>query len=172
MSHLDDSYEDGEGWLVARCTCGWEFGPVPDKGTAADVMMEHAAASAYSAARAVDVSPPRSTDGAGRIGAERARQVERWGAAHDTQHDDQGLVHAAIAYATEGIARQFPAPGPLSLPHAAFAHTDVGMPGPWWPWEIESWKPSSDPIRNLEKAGALIAAEIDRLLAARDGSER
>jgi hypothetical protein len=29
------------------------------------------------------------------------------------------------------------------------------------------WKPSTDPIRNLERAGALIAAEIDRLERAR-----
>ena len=28
---------------------------------------------------------------------------------------------------------------------------------------MEWWKPSIDPVRNLAKAGALIAAEIDRL---------
>jgi hypothetical protein len=33
----------------------------------------------------------------------------------------------------------------------------------YWPWDQEWWKPSDDPIRNLAKAGALIAAEIDRL---------
>lgn len=32
-----------------------------------------------------------------------------------------------------------------------------------WPWHSSWWKPSDDPIRNLVKAGALIAAEIDRL---------
>lgn len=32
-----------------------------------------------------------------------------------------------------------------------------------WPWDASWWKPSADPIRNLVKAGALIAAEIDRL---------
>jgi hypothetical protein len=32
-----------------------------------------------------------------------------------------------------------------------------------WPWEGEWWKPSTDPVRNLVKAGALIASEIDRL---------
>lgn len=39
-----------------------------------------------------------------------------------------------------------------------------------WPWTWQWWKPSeNDRIRELEKAGALIAAEIDRLLAeARD----
>lgn len=39
-----------------------------------------------------------------------------------------------------------------------------------WPWSEEFWKPGKDNshesrIRELEKAGALIAAEIDRLLA-------
>jgi hypothetical protein len=33
----------------------------------------------------------------------------------------------------------------------------------FWPWDQDWWKPSPDPIRNLVKAGALIAAEIDRL---------
>jgi hypothetical protein len=32
-----------------------------------------------------------------------------------------------------------------------------------WPWDAEWWKPSPDSVRNLVKAGALIAAEIDRL---------
>lgn len=32
-----------------------------------------------------------------------------------------------------------------------------------WPFDASWWKPSNDPIRNLIKAGALIAAEIDRL---------
>ena len=31
-----------------------------------------------------------------------------------------------------------------------------------WPWDDEWWNPSPDPITNLVKAGALIAAEIDR----------
>ena len=35
-----------------------------------------------------------------------------------------------------------------------------------WPWNESWWKPTPDNrIRDLEKAGALIAAEIDRLLA-------
>ena len=34
-----------------------------------------------------------------------------------------------------------------------------------WPWDDEWWKPTPDDrIRELVKAGALIAAEIDRLL--------
>ncbi|KKK77963.1 hypothetical protein LCGC14_2848290, partial [marine sediment metagenome] len=47
----------------------------------------------------------------------------------------------------------------------------VGDPPTRWPWDAKLWKPSKggdwidDEIRNLEKGGALTAAEIDRLLA-------
>jgi hypothetical protein len=41
-----------------------------------------------------------------------------------------------------------------------------------WPFEPASYKLSDDPIRNLTKAGALIAAEIDRLERTREDSER
>jgi hypothetical protein len=35
----------------------------------------------------------------------------------------------------------------------------------FWPWNFKWWKPHPDNrIRDFEKAGALIAAEIDRLL--------
>lgn len=37
----------------------------------------------------------------------------------------------------------------------------------FWPWPEASWNPSVDPVRNLVKAGQLIAAEIDRLQAER-----
>ena len=34
-----------------------------------------------------------------------------------------------------------------------------------WPWNVVWWKPTPDDrIRELAKAGALIAAEIDRLI--------
>lgn len=32
-----------------------------------------------------------------------------------------------------------------------------------WPWNTLAWKPSADPLRNLEKAGALMLAEAERL---------
>ena len=38
------------------------------------------------------------------------------------------------------------------------------MPPTLWPWALSQWKPTPDDrIRELTKAGALIAAEIDRL---------
>jgi hypothetical protein len=50
-------------------------------------------------------------------------------------------------------------PNAPELPSEAF----TAGAGRLWPWDPSWWKPSPDPIRNLVKAGALIAAEIDRL---------
>jgi hypothetical protein len=86
------------------------------------------------------------------IAEERQRQTskEGWTPEHDDQHDNMQLGEAATCYAlcymeghetTQGEKNEVP---------------------PRWPWADEWWKPS-DPIRNLVKAGALIAAEIDRL---------
>lgn len=92
--------------------------------------------------------------GASLIQDERLRQinVEGWTADHDDQHVNSSLVEAALSYAT-----------------AAVAQVD-GLHSDWWtnasrkwPWGDTAWKPSEDPIRNLAKAGALLAAEIDRL---------
>lgn len=104
--------------------------------------------------------------GAERISAERDRQIlsENFDAAHDDQYARGELLKAAdhyVIYAERQISRYDDLP------------IDTGMPGsvPWsdggsyygWPWPDDWWRPSDDPIRNLEKAGALIAAEIDRL---------
>lgn len=85
-------------------------------------------------------------DGAGLILRERYRQIEQegWTAEHDDGHAND-LVLAAIAYAYEGVRNGHP------------------MAPAIWPWDEEWWKPSTDRVRNLVKAGALIAAEIDRL---------
>jgi hypothetical protein len=82
------------------------------------------------------------------IAAELQRQIEQegWTPAHDDTHDEGELRDAAIAYAL-----------------AVDARTEVATIRDRWPWEASWWKPSADPIRNLVKAGALIAAEIERL---------
>lgn len=86
------------------------------------------------------------------IAKERDRQinVEGWTADHDSQHTEGELAFAAIAYIE---ADETDSPGNLYT--AAYS---------FWPWSSNWWKPK-DRIRNLVKAGALIAAEIDRLLA-------
>jgi hypothetical protein len=89
------------------------------------------------------------------IAAERKRQiaVEGWTADHDDKHDRADLVRAALQYA-ETVRKQLLG---ASKEHAFYRSIS------YWPWDESWWKPSDDPIRNLEKAGALIAAEIDRL---------
>ncbi len=86
------------------------------------------------------------------IAAERERQIEEegWTAEHDDiEHEDGDLAMAGGLYAIEvGIDLDAPA----TVPPAD------------WPGDPKWWKPSSDPLRNLAKAGALIAAEMDRLM--------
>lgn len=92
------------------------------------------------------------------IAAERQRQIERegWTPDHDdAEHQTGELVHAAICYA-----------------YHPFSNERQAITPPWrWPWEPESWKPTpEDRIRELTKAAALIAAEIDRLLRYEHGA--
>jgi len=86
-------------------------------------------------------------DGTRLIAAERARQESRKGYLrdHDDQHTSFEMTRSAVAYALHASGRL-----------DADQH---------WPFGSCEWKPSvGDPVRDLTKAGALIAAEIDRLL--------
>lgn len=89
------------------------------------------------------------------IAEERKRQMaqEGWSPSHDDRHKRFQLTKAAISYAA-AVA---------SPDEWAKAHGAPPAPIHDWPWGQKWWKPSGDPIRNLVKAGALIAAEIDRL---------
>ncbi|MBF9252456.1 hypothetical protein I2I11_04050 [Pontibacter sp. 172403-2] len=94
------------------------------------------------------------------IAEERQRQLEKeaWTPDHDSNHNCEELVHAAKCYATAAIANSY------SKRNITYTGYRPGEEAPnAWPWEKRWWKPSADPIRNLVKAGALIAAEIDRL---------
>lgn len=83
-------------------------------------------------------------NGAERIAEERRRQVRNWGAEHDDLHTDEQLAEAASFYA---IPEQY---GPMME---------------LWPWDPQPHKKDEySRIHQLEVAGALIAAEIDRLL--------
>jgi hypothetical protein len=89
------------------------------------------------------------------IETERVRQIreEGWTAKHDDSHVKGELAEAASSYADLAAYQS-------QVPAAAI---DQRRPM-GWPFESKWWKPSSDPLRNLIKAGALIAAEIDRLI--------
>lgn len=103
-----------------------------------------------------------SSEGVARIAIERERQVveEAYEAEHDDKHTGRQLMAAAICYLTRAFCISPTAP---MLVRAVTSY---------WPWHSASWKPSDEPIRNLEKAGALIAAEIDRLWRMRVEKEK
>ncbi|XZE37043.1 hypothetical protein SH501x_002639 [Pirellulaceae bacterium SH501] len=70
----------------------------------------------------------------------------------DDDMDNGELAMAAMVYATPPDRRLF---------------DTFGIPQDW-PWSLDQWAPSpNDRIEELSKAGALIAAEIDRILRAR-----
>lgn len=104
------------------------------------------------------IDPLTEKTGVELIADERQRQIEKegWTLAHDFFECPCGqLVAAAISYALTEEERK-------KLRH--LAKTDEDVP-PTWPFEKAYWKPCPDDrIKELVKAGALIAAEIDRLL--------
>lgn len=94
-----------------------------------------------------------------RIAVERKRQIEEegWTPDHDIQHYKGELAEAAAAYAYPEMVCI------AELDKDAHFRCDILFPDGW---AEKRWKPSPDDrIRELEKAGALIAAEIDRLQA-------
>jgi hypothetical protein len=90
--------------------------------------------------------------GADRILTERRRQIELedWSDEHDDEHDKGEMGLAAASYIMQAVYNRRPEESPS-----------------FWPWDLSWWKPAGQ-IRNLEKAGALIAAEIDRLVRKRE----
>lgn len=103
------------------------------------------------------------------IAAERQRQIdtEGWTAEHDDAHEGEELLRAADCYIVAASVPGFLNSAGLKA-NEKFFERMLNTPPDGWPWGPESWKPSEDPMRNLVKAGALIAAEIDRLQR-RDG---
>jgi hypothetical protein len=104
------------------------------------------------------------------IGTERARQMsqEGWDSDHDDEYDENQLAWAAVCYAApSNVYREVP-----SITHPPYEASgvllvtepmDAELVDPW-PWSDE-WdkRGKHDRIRQLVIAGALIAAEIDRL---------
>jgi DNA repair exonuclease SbcCD ATPase subunit len=90
-----------------------------------------------------------ATTGSYMIAVERERQIknEGYGAEHDQVHAPMTLAKAAVSYILCNDERK-----------RKIAKTT------YWPWEDKYYKPR-DMKRNLVRAGALVAAAIDRLLA-------
>ena len=99
--------------------------------------------------------------GADLIAAERRRQVEQegWTPEHDAEHADEGLALAACCYAVPPQIRKY-----RNMVEQIEGGVGVSAVPTLWPWAPGYWKPTPDDrVRELVKAGALIAAEIDRL---------
>lgn len=86
--------------------------------------------------------------GAELISEERNRQIEVEG--YDKEHDNgdyhdvDAFIKAAVSYAI------------IDLKDSEKKYSYA-----WWPWDGIYWKPK-DRLRNLVRAGALIAAAIDK----------
>lgn len=119
----------------------------------------------FRALTALDATPEhaRGSEGACLIAVERRRQVEAegWSAKHDDEHDrgDLAIVAAMLAvHHTDG---------------EACAPRDIWdmLDNPRDPWGLIA-KHGHDQVRTLSIAGALIAAEIDRLIRAARPDQR
>jgi hypothetical protein len=101
-----------------------------------------------------------SETGAELIAQERRRQVfrKRYDAGHDDAHGDGSLLHAGILLACEVAGLELAGADPPSLD------------GPWPDWLLlhAREKYGDDEVRLLAIAGAMIAAEIDRLTRAKE----
>lgn len=111
---------------------------------------------------------PAHPEAIAEIAAERRRQVDQegWTPEHDDKHAGGEIALAAATYAYVAAIsdeRRESVTRPYSIQNNMIAR-DL------WPWSREWWKPT-DRIRDLVKAGALIAAEIDRLRRAAAVSE-
>ena len=118
-----------------------------------DLLIHIAALQAEVDALARDLTPA-----AKRVLAERARQktVEGWTPEHDVEHDQGELAKAASCYAlhSSGVRDLTLHPGEEDdEPSRLFPRH--------WPWG-SWWKPKNQ-CRDLERAGALILAELERL---------
>ena len=95
------------------------------------------------------------------IKQERLRQIEKEGFTqeHDAEHEDNKLAQAAASYALDEEVRN--AISELCAPELFYV-TNVPVT---WPFDDEYWKPSPDDrLRELTKAGALIVAEMEKLM--------
>jgi len=141
------------GYTTTRITAGMqEMRTTPD-GTSMVAQLAGTAACSWSCMAvlaALLAVREGSPDGAVAIVAERERQLtaEGWAPEHDDQHATGQLAAAGVCYA---------------IRHAS--GVPIGRPSDetpdWWPWDAEWWKPKS--LRaDLVRAGALLAAELDR----------
>lgn len=130
---------------VARIVARHVYGPAGDSGVEAYWQASLPCADAILAL----LADRAGSGGVAAIEAERHRQVEQegWTPEHDDEHRGGEMAAAAAAYAFSAATAD-----------RYYAADPVGF----WPWDMTWWKPRT-PVEDLVRAGALIAAEIDRI---------
>ena len=95
---------------------------------------------------------------------ERQMELEKYSFKHDDRHNSRELASAALSYLGHYVARAWVYTNELEMPGVIDGPDTYKREEPPqdWPWNDKDWKPK-DPMRDLIRAGALIAAEIDRL---------
>lgn len=129
----------------------WHLEPEPEMDGANSEVYESLVRHVANALRAATPPPAVTSHGIEVIARERQRhfEVEGWTPDHDDEHVHGELAVAAACYAVEHT-------------DASVRYPDDDPEGSGWPWGERWWKPKGE-LRNLARAGALIAAEIDRL---------
>lgn len=92
------------------------------------------------------------------IAEERQRQIEKegWTSEHDAMHQSEEMIDAAMCYLMSSPDMEI---------NAGTAYVQLQAKKAIWPWAIGQFKPSPDNrLKELVKAGALIAAEIDNII--------
>lgn len=104
------------------------------------------------------------------IAAERQRQIEaeRWTPEHDDQWAEGELTQAAVCYTQFAMWGCHGRGEVRDMIRRGWKPGYVHIRGERWPFDSSWWKPAhgndiNGRILELAKAGALLAAEIDRL---------
>lgn len=114
----------------------------------------------FEAIRAAVREPVRQEVAVADIAAERLRQIDGEGRTAD--HDD-GYVAGELASAAAAYAYVASVPDSMRrLVSGIYSIQNLSRIADLWPWEAHWWKPK-DRRADLVRAGALIAAEIERL---------
>jgi hypothetical protein len=135
VKHIEASIDPREAALEFRTDCGHVV--TADEARAAWRLQ-------------IPVGPVPQLNGASLIDAERARQIAEEG---HTADKDAALTGGQLPWAS------------WCLLDRAVAKNPVEQAPSVWPLPPEAWPATKSPLRLLIIAGALIAAEIDRLLA-------
>lgn len=99
------------------------------------------------------------------IADERKRQIESEGYTpqHDSEHTASEIISAAQTYLHSAdlhiLSESFEPSALWHKTNESFYWNEVKR---YWPWDEKSFKPTTT-LRDLVKAGALIAAAIDRI---------